>query len=260
MASQFATDLERLASRRRALGIGSTTLSGLMLAACGSGRASGQEAPSPCIATPSEIRGPFPADGTSTFGRALNILAEQGLERRDIRSSIGGLGGTAEGVELALELKVVSAEGCASLAGRAVYLWQCDARGDYSMYNREDVNYLRGLQPCDGDGSAHFTSIVPGCYGGRMPHLHLEVFENIAAATGGAPPLLVSQLAFSADACREIYADRATYGESMENLARWPGERDFLLAGDPPEVQVAQTIAMEGSPVEGYRGGATIGI
>jgi protocatechuate 3,4-dioxygenase beta subunit len=259
MASQFATDLERLASRRRALSIGSTTLGGLMLAACGSGRAVGQEARA-CIATPSEIRGPFPADGTRTFGRALNILAEQGLERRDIRSSIAGLDGTAEGAELALELTVVSAEGCAPLAGRAVYLWQCDARGDYSMYNREDVNYQRGLQPCGEDGIAHFTSIVPGCYGGRMPHLHLEVFENIAAAAGGTPPLLVSQLAFPADACREIYADRATYGQSMENLARWPGERDFLLAGDPPEVRAAQTIAMEGSPVEGYRGGATIAL
>lgn len=259
MASQFATDLERLASRRRVLGIGSTVLSGLTLAACGSGRASGQEAPSACIATPSEIRGPFPADGTRTFGRALNILAEQGLERRDIRSSIGGPGGTAGGAELALQLKVVSAEGCAPLAGRAVYLWQCDARGDYSMYNREDVNYLRGLQACGEDGIAHFTSIVPGCYGGRMPHLHLEVFENIAAATAGTPPLLVSQLAFPADACRAVYADRATYGKSMENLARWPGERDFLLAGDPPEVQAAQTIAMKGSP-QGYRGTATIGI
>lgn len=259
VASQFATDLERLASRRGVLGIGGTALSGLALAACGSGRAMGQDARA-CIATPSEIRGPFPADGTRTFGRALNILAEEGLERRDIRSSIAGLGGTAEGVELSLDLQAAMAGDCAPAPGRAIYLWQCDARGDYSMYNREDVNYLRGLQRCDAQGRARFTTIVPGCYGGRMPHVHFEVFESIAAATGGEAPLLVSQLAFPADACRKVYADRETYGESLENLARWPGERDFLLAGDPPEIQAAQTIVMKGSPASGYRGTATIGI
>ena len=37
------------------------------------------------------------------------------------------------------------------------------------------------------------------------------------------------QLALPADACRAVYADRATYGESMENLERWPAERDFMF-------------------------------
>ena len=259
MGSQLATDLAALSSRRRVLALGGVAVSGLALSACSKGRAM-EPASADCVATPTEIRGPFPADGTRSWGRAFNILSEQGLERPDIRSSIGGLDGTAEGVELKLALGVVSAPGCEPLGGRAVYLWQCDARGDYSMYNREDVNYLRGLQPCNAEGIAQFTTIVPGCYGGRTPHVHLEVFESVPAAISGASPLLVSQLALPADACRAVYTDRATYGESMDNLMRWPAERDFMFAGDPPAVQAAQTITMHGSPTAGYRGMATIGI
>lgn len=259
MSSQLATDLAALSSRRRVLALGGAAVTGLALSACSKGRAM-EPAPTDCLATPTEIRGPFPADGTRNWGRALNILGEQGLERPDIRSSIGGLDGTAQGVELMLTLGVVSASGCEPLAGRAIYLWQCDARGDYSMYNREDVNYLRGLQPCDAEGLAHFTTIVPGCYGGRAPHVHLELFESAHAAVSGASPLLVSQLALPADACRAVYADRAMYGESLNNLERWPAERDFMFAGDPPEVQAAQTIEMQGNPSAGYRGTATIGI
>ncbi len=258
MITQLATDLAEMATRRWALRLGATIAGGAALAACG-GRAGAQTDNPACVATPSEIRGPFPADGTQR-GRALNILAEQGLVRRDIRDSIAGLEGRAEGAPLELDLRVVEATGCAPLAGRAVYLWQCDALGAYSMYNREDVNYLRGLQPADADGLVRFTTIVPGCYGGRAPHVHLEVFESVAAATGGAPDLLVSQLALSTSDAERIYAARDDYGDSLANLARWPAERDWLLAGDSPEVQAAQTIAMTGDPARGYRGTATIAL
>ena len=164
------------------------------------------------------------------------------------------------GVPLELALRVVEAGGCAPLAGRAVYLWQCDALGAYSMYNRTDVNYLRGLQPADADGVVRFTTIVPGCYGGRAPHLHLEVFESVAAATGGGRDLLVSQLAFATADAERIYAARDDYGDSLANLARWPAEEDWLLAGDAPEVRAAQTIALSGDPAKGYRGTATVAL
>lgn len=258
MASQLATDLAVLATRRRALRLGATAVGGAALAACGA-RAGAQDVNLACVATPTEIRGPFPADGTQR-GRALNILPEEGLVRRDIRSSIAGLEGRADGAPLELELRVVDASGCAALAGRAVYLWQCDALGAYSMYNREDVNYLRGLQPADADGIVRFTTIVPGCYGGRAPHLHLEVFESVAAAIGGGRDLLVSQLALASKDAEAVYAARDDYGNSLANLARWPAEEDWLLAGDSAEVQAAQTIALTGDAARGYRGAATIGL
>lgn len=258
MTTQFASDLALMASRRRALRLGAGAVGGLALVACG-GRADAQNEGRACIATPTETRGPFPADG-SQRGRALNILAEQGLARRDIRSSIAGRAGRAEGVPLELELRVVDSVGCVPLPGRAVYMWQCDALGAYSMYDREDVNYLRGLQPADAGGIVRFSTIVPGCYGGRAPHVHFEVFDSVAAATGGGRDLLVSQLALATADVEPIYKARDDYGESLANLARWPAERDWMLAGDSAEVRAAQTIAMSGDPARGYRGTATIGL
>jgi protocatechuate 3,4-dioxygenase beta subunit len=44
-------------------------------------------------------------------------------------------------------------------------------------------NYLRGVQEADDDGVVTFHSIFPGCYSGRWPHIHYEVYESLDAAT-----------------------------------------------------------------------------
>ena len=62
------------------------------------------------------------------------MLSASGVVRSDIRSSFGGLSGSADGVALTVVLTIVSTSTCEPLAGRAVYLWHCDARGRYSMY------------------------------------------------------------------------------------------------------------------------------
>ncbi len=123
MISQFELD------RRRMLGGMALGLGGALLAACGS-RAGAQAGSLACAATPTEIKGPFPADGSN--GRPpINALAMDGVVRRDIRASFAGMAGRAEGVPLELELSVVDAGGsCDALAGRAVYQWQNDAAGD----------------------------------------------------------------------------------------------------------------------------------
>ena len=177
--------------------------------------------------------------------------------RRDIRDSFAGMTGRAEGVALELELSVVGAGGCGALANRAVYLWQNDAAGDYSLYALPQANYLRGLQPADARGRVRFTAIVPGCYGGRYPHCHFEVFENTDAALAGARPLLVSQLAFPEAECRAIYAGDARYGESLRNLERLPLSRDFVF-GDTGAA--GQVVSMRGDQARGYAGSATIAV
>ena len=149
-----------------------------------------------CALTPTETRGPFPADGTNGRPR-MNVLTSPGIERQDMRSSFAGLAGRAEGVPLALTLQVTRGRARApAYPGAAIYLWQNDAAGDYSLYDLPDANYLRGLQVADGQGRVRFTLIVPGCYGGRYPHCHLEVYGSANDAVAGAAPLLVSQLAF----------------------------------------------------------------
>jgi protocatechuate 3,4-dioxygenase beta subunit len=248
MTSQLQLD------RRRMLGGLALGLGGAALAACG-GRA-GAQAGLACAATPSEIKGPFPADGSN--GRPpINVLAMDGVIRRDIRPSFAGMAGRAEGVPLELELGVVdSDDDCAALGGRAIYLWQNDAAGAYSLYDLPDTNYLRGLQQAGAGGRLRFTAIVPGCYGGRYPHCHFEVFASAEAALRGERPLLVSQLAFPADECRAIYRDDARYGESLRNLDRMPLARDFVF----DDGAAGQVIAMSGDPSRGYRGSATIAL
>ncbi len=252
MTSQFARDLDR----RHLLAGLAAGLGGGMLAACQERGA--LAATLACAVTPEEIRGPFPADGVGGRDRAINVLASEGVLRSDIRASFAGMSGTASGVPLNIELALVDAAGaCAPLANRAIYLWQCDARGDYSLYNRRDTNWLRGLQPSDGEGRVRFESIVPGCYGGRAPHLHLEVFASPESALGGKPALLVSQLGLPQEPCAAVYADRATYGESAANLERWPATRDWAFRGEERAMLVME---MSGSPAAGYVARANVGL
>jgi protocatechuate 3,4-dioxygenase beta subunit len=253
MTSQLELD------RRRILGGLALGLGGAVLAACGS-RAGAQAGYLSCPPTPAETRGPFPADGTNGGPRPINALATEGIVRRDIRSSFAGLEGRAEGVPLELELTLATHASCMGLPGRAVYLWQNDAAGLYSLYDRTDVNYLRGLQPADEAGRVRFTAIVPGCYGGRYPHCHFEVFESVEAAIGGARPLLVSQLAFPEDESRTIYRDDPRYGDSLRNLERQPIERDFVFRGVESGGQTSQIIRLNGDPASGYRGTAWVGL
>jgi protocatechuate 3,4-dioxygenase beta subunit len=240
---------------RLAGGLGLMTLS-----ACGvPAGAQGGERPGACLPTPREIKGPFPADGSNGRPRPINVLDLDGIERRDIRSSFSGLGGEADGVPLQLELELRrTGDACTPLVSHAVYLWQNDAAGAYSLYNIRDANYLRGLQGADSSGRLSFTTIVPGCYGGRFPHCHFEVFESVAAATAGAAPLLVSQLAFPASECGAIYRTDARYGESLANLERLPIERDFVFGDADASGRERQTIAMRGDPRAGYHGRAVV--
>ncbi len=254
MTSRLQSDLAATLGRRQVLGAFALGAGGALLAACGS-RAGAQALA--CPATPTETKGPFPADGTNGRPRPINVLDLDGVVRRDIRPSFAGLEGEAEGAALELELTLVGGADCAPLRAGAIYLWQNDAVGDYSLYNRTDVNYLRGLQPAEG-GRVRFTSVIPGCYGGRYPHCHFEAFESVEAAMGGDTPLLVSQLAFPAEECRALYGGDARYGESLRNLERLPIERDFVFADADAEGRARQTIALRGDPQRGFTGSATV--
>ena len=59
-------------------------------------------------------------------------------------------------------------------------MWHCDRLGRYSLYGAgvTNQNYLRGTQEADASGNVTFTSIFPGCYSGRWPHIHFEVYSE----------------------------------------------------------------------------------
>lgn len=177
----------------------------------GSGTADGS-----CGTIPEETAGPYPGDGSN----GPNALSLSGIVRADIRSSIAGVSGTAAGLPLTIKLQLVDAtNACAPLAGYAVYLWHCTNNGLYSLYTLASQNYLRGVQETDNDGNVSFTTIFPGCYDGRMPHVHFEVYPTLASATKASNKLATSQLAFPRAVCDEVYATTG-YEKSVANFAK----------------------------------------
>jgi protocatechuate 3,4-dioxygenase beta subunit len=235
----LAQDLARLQQRRAALRwLGAGTL--VLLAGCGGGAsdaaaatASDAAATGSCALIPSETSGPFPGDGTNRNDSGIaNALAQTGIVRSDIVSSFGTSTTRAAGIPLTIELALVDTKNsCGSLAGYAVYLWHCDALGRYSMYSDdvEGENYLRGVQVSDANGIVRFTSIFPGCYDGRWPHIHFEVFASLEQATSGNNDVKTSQLALPAAASATVYGD-ARYAGSAANLAQTSLAQDMVFA------------------------------
>lgn len=178
-----------------------------VIGGCGGASSSSPDAAAPgsCARVPAETAGPYPGDGTN----GPNALALPGINRSDIRSSVGNASGTATGVELKITLTIVSSSTCGPLAGVSVYIWHCDRAGDYSMYTGSAVgeNYLRGVQVTDSSGQVTFTTIFPGCYAGRWPHFHIEINET------------VTQLALPKAISDEVYAT-AGYEQSAANMQR----------------------------------------
>jgi protocatechuate 3,4-dioxygenase beta subunit len=207
-----------------------------------------------CAEIPEETAGPFPGDGSN----GVNVLKESGVVRSDITKSFGdSAGGTAEGVPLTITLTVVdAASGCGTpKKGAAVYLWHCDREGNYSLYSEgvTDENYLRGVQETDDKGQVTFTSVFPGCYAGRWPHIHFEVYGSLADATAATSITNTSQLAFPKDVCDTVYATDG-YDASVRNLSSLSLEDDGIFS-DGHERQLA---AMKGSAGDGYTATLTV--
>ncbi|MEV7071875.1 intradiol ring-cleavage dioxygenase [Streptomyces sp. NPDC093990] len=216
----------------------------------------GSSAAADCAAVPEETAGPYPGDGSN----GVNVLKESGVVRGDITRSFGdSAGGTAEGVPLTLTLTVVDAgSGCGSpRRGAAVYVWHCDREGGYSLYTDgvTDENYLRGVQETDERGRTTFTSVFPGCYTGRWPHVHFEVYGSLRDATRARAITTTSQLALPKDVCETVYAT-AGYERSADHLARLSLESDSVFR-DGHDQQLA---AVEGSVEAGYTATVTVAV
>ncbi|OIN60759.1 dioxygenase family protein [Arsenicibacter rosenii] len=149
-----------------------------------------------CSVTPSETEGPFP---TKTPGN---------LVRKDIRDD-------RTGVAFTINITIKNANSsCAALSGALVDIWHCDKDGYYSEYggtsmqsvNYTSVDFLRGRQTTDSNGLVSFTSIFPGWYASRAPHIHVHIYN----ASGKS--LLVTQITFPYDISNLVYTTGQSYG------------------------------------------------
>lgn len=143
-----------------------------------------------CSVSPTETAGPFPTKTPSSLVSA------------DIRSD-------RTGVPLTIKITINKLSNCAALQGAIVDIWHCDKDGYYSEYGGTSmqaqdftsVHFLRGRQVTDASGLVSFTSIFPGWYSGRAPHIHVHVYN----ASGTS--LLVTQIAFPTDVCNNVYTN-----------------------------------------------------
>ena len=184
-----------------------------------------------CTVTPSETGGPFPTKVPANF------------VRKDIRDDRAGVMMTMN-----ITIKNVN-NSCAALAGAIVDVWHCDKDGYYSEYggtgmqsvNLTNVHFLRGRQTTDSSGLAAYTTIFPGWYSGRAPHIHVHIYS----ATGKS--LLVTQIAFPYDIANTLYTTGQAYGYT-KGAQDTKNERDNVFS----DGFTTELATVSGSPSAGY--------
>ncbi len=251
-------DVRTLVSRRTVLSLVGAGIGATALAACSNGESSSDSAGASATASgsststdpaseiPDETAGPYPGDGSN----GPDVLEESGIVRSDIRSSIGA-DDPVDGVPLSFKFTVTDmANDDVPFVNVAVYAWHCDTQGLYSMYSEgvENETWLRGVQVADSNGQVTFTSIMPGCYAGRWPHIHFEVYPDVDSISDSANAIATSQLAFPEDVLDEVF-ELSAYDGSAENLAQVTLASDNVFGDDSAELQMA---AMGGDASNGY--------
>lgn len=153
---------------------------------------------SSCSVTSSETAGPYPTVTPASYVRS-NIVDSQ------------------VGVPLTIKITILNTKNnCAVLAGALIDIWHCTSLGYYSEYtdtpgggyasiNYTSAHFLRGRQTTDANGLVTFTSIFPGWYSPRAPHIHAHIYN--AAGTS----LLITQIAFPTDVCDTVYTTATDY-------------------------------------------------
>lgn len=153
------------------------------------------------------------------------------------------------GVPLTMDIKLVdTTNNCAPLVGYDVYVWHCDKDGNYSFYgNFPNGYFLRAAQTSDACGEVTFTTIVPGWYSGRYPHLHIAVAL-------GATSEAITQMTWPASVFTDVYSSSlySSHGALPSNPSF---ASDMVFAGD-----TSQVAATTGSVAAGYRSKWVLGI
>jgi protocatechuate 3,4-dioxygenase beta subunit len=223
----------RVLTRREALTVLGSTGTLLLLGSSPSPAGSRLGKPrNPCVVRPASTQGPY--------------FVDERLNRSDIRSDPSD-GSVRKGALLALTLKVsgIAKGSCAPLAGAVVDIWQCDAEGVYSdakdprYFDTTGKKFLRGYQITDKHGVAKFTTIYPGWYPQRTPHIHYKICSPESAK----PPYeFVGQMYFDEGISDRVYAKAPYNGRGKRNVSNVTdriynsdGGRQSMLSVTPQE-------------------------
>lgn len=110
------------------------------------------------------------------------------------------------------------------------------------------------MQEANASGAVTFQSIFSAAYSGRWPHIHFEVYPNLAEATSAGTKSITSQLALPEDVCKTVYATSG-YEASVRNLSQTSLARDMVFR-DGTEHQLA---AVTGD-LSGYTATLTVAV
>ena len=116
------------------------------------------------------------------------------------------------------------------------------------------------MQVADADGYVTFTTIFPGCYDGRWPHIHFEVYPNLDVATDHRNAVLTSQFALPAETCREVYDTASGYEASIGTFARISIDSDNVFRDNSDAEMTMMTPTMTGNITDGYLAEVTVGV
>ncbi|KAJ1560589.1 hypothetical protein HK405_006576 [Cladochytrium tenue] len=134
-----------------------------------------------CTADPEITAGPYYING---FIRRDNIMEDQA------------------GFPLLLEISFMDIATCSALEGAAIEFWNCNATGTYSGFDgataclhgsgsgssscmTSQETFLRGWVYTDSNGVAEMTTVYPGFYEGRAPHIHMAIHTGGSEADNG---------------------------------------------------------------------------
>jgi len=124
-----------------------------------------------CVKGLSKTEGPYWIDGDTNTPQRSDI-------RPDTKGTIVQSGYQGVLLNLSFAVYTYASSGCTPLQNARVDIWHASAAGKYSDMSGEstsDDNYLRGYQLSDASGIVSFTTIYPGWYSGRTPHIHLRI-------------------------------------------------------------------------------------
>lgn len=197
--------------------------------------------PPSCVVRPQQMEGPY--------------FVDEKLKRSDIRSDPSD-SSVKEGVELLLAFHVSRVNGgaCTPLPDAIVDIWHCDAFGVYSdvqdrSFDTRGKKFLRGYQMTDENGTAQFTTIYPGWYRGRTPHIH---FKIRTASDAQEPYEFTSQLYFADSLTDHIYT-LVPYANKGPNTLKNNQDGIFRDGGEQLMLQLTQN-------EKGYEGAFEIGL
>jgi protocatechuate 3,4-dioxygenase beta subunit len=178
---------------------------------------------------------------------------DEKLNRSDIRPD-SGTGAVQAGVPLTLTINLQDAgAGCVPQVGAYVDIWHANAQGAYSDVSGSGnpdnvgVDWLRGYQVSDDNGSVTFTTVMPGYYVSRTIHIHFRVRLTLA---DDSEVNFTSQLFFDETVNAAVLATSA-YQQSQA--------RDTLNSTDQL-YDAALLVPVTGSATAGYAGAFTVNL